>query len=127
METNKVEAAKTILVVDDDPDIREIIMMVLEGEGYHVAGLDNGTAVIETVQQIRPAMVLLDVQLGDLDGRDICRELKVEPATQAIPIMIISASHGWHALLEKQCNADDFMSKPFDIVELIDHVKRLAA
>lgn len=127
METNKLATAKKILVVDDDQDIREIIMMVLESEGYHVSGLDNGRAVIDTVHQIQPDIVLLDVQLGDRDGRDICRELKQFPTTQDIPIIIISASHGWHALREKECNADDFLAKPFDLTDLVGYVRRYAA
>jgi DNA-binding response OmpR family regulator len=120
-------AAKTVLVVDDDQDIREIIMFILEEEGFNVLGLNNGGAVVTTVQENRPDMVLLDVQLGDMDGRDICRELKHQPTTQHIPIIMISANSGWQALHEKQCEADDFLAKPFDVHELVDHVKRLAA
>jgi DNA-binding response OmpR family regulator len=120
-------SSKKILVVDDDKDIREIIMMVLESAGFEVSGLDNGKEVVDTVEQLRPDVVLLDVQLGDRDGREICRELKGQPATQAIPVIIISANHGWHALREKQCEADDFLAKPFDITELVEHVKRFAA
>jgi DNA-binding response OmpR family regulator len=127
MGNNSSISSKKILVVDDDRDIREIIMMVLESEGFEVAGLDNGTAVIDTVQQFWPDLVLLDVQLGDRDGRDICRDLKGQPATRAIPVIIISASHGWHALRKKHCEADDFLAKPFDITELVDQVKRYAA
>lgn len=67
---------KKILVVDDDQDIREIIMYVLGTEGYEVSGLDNGLSVLDTVAQIQPDILLLDVQLGDSDGCDICRELK---------------------------------------------------
>lgn len=126
MVTNNLTPSKKILVVDDDPDIREIIMMVLESEGFNVSGLDNGTAVVDTVRQIQPDIVLLDVQLGDSDGRDICRELKEKPDTQAIPVIIISASHGWQAIQEKLCNADDFLPKPFDVKELVDRVKRFA-
>jgi DNA-binding response OmpR family regulator len=118
---------KKILVVDDDRDIREIIIMILEAEGYHVSGLDKGEAVVTTVQETRPDLLLLDIQLGDRDGRDICRELKQHPATQAIPIMMISANHGRQSLCEKECNADDFLAKPFDITELVAHVKRFAA
>jgi DNA-binding response OmpR family regulator len=73
-------AAKTVLVVDDDQDIREIIMFILEEAGFSVSGLDNGGAVVSTVQETRPDMVLLDVQLGDMDGRDICRELNTNRA-----------------------------------------------
>jgi DNA-binding response OmpR family regulator len=127
MENYMSASPKKILVVDDDQDIREIIMMVLESEGFEVSGLDNGKAVIDTVQRFWPDLVLLDVQLGDRDGRDICRDLKGQSATRAIPVIIISASHGWHALREKQCEADDFLAKPFDITELVDQVKRYAA
>jgi DNA-binding response OmpR family regulator len=119
-------AAKKILVVDDDQDIRDIIMFILEAEGFEVSGLGQGNDVVPTVLRIRPDMVLLDVQLGDSDGRDICRELKGHAATEHIPIMMISASHGWHGLREKQCEADDFLAKPFDVSELVDHVKRFA-
>ncbi len=127
MERNSLKASKRILVVDDDQDIREIIMYILESEGYHVSGLDNGRSVVDTVHQLKPDIVLLDVQLGDRDGRDICRELKEEQATQAIPVIIISANHGWPSLCEKKCNADEFLAKPFDLSELVDHVRRLAA
>jgi DNA-binding response OmpR family regulator len=127
MEKKNIIASKKILVVDDDKDIREIIMYVLESEGFSVSGLDNGGAVLNTVHEIRPDIVLLDVQLGDVDGRDICRELKHGPNTQEIPIIMISASHGWDALWEKQCEPDEFLAKPFDVYELLNHVKRFAA
>lgn len=65
---------KKILVVDDD--IREIITTILEAEGYLVVGLDNGTAVHATLLEFGPEVVLLDVMLGDADGRDICKSLK---------------------------------------------------
>jgi DNA-binding response OmpR family regulator len=120
-------AAKKILVVDDDQDIREIIMYILQSEGFEVAGLDRGSAVVGTVQETRPDMILLDVQLGDMDGRDVCRSLKQEAATRDIPIIMISANHGWHGLQERKCEADDFLAKPFDLNELVNHVKRYAA
>jgi DNA-binding response OmpR family regulator len=121
------EVVKKILVVDDDKDIREIIIYVLQAEGYEVVALDNGEAVKGSVDAFRPDVILLDVQLGDMDGRDICRALKQQSSTQDIPIVMISASHGWPGLREKQCQADNFLAKPFDISELIAYVKRYAA
>jgi DNA-binding response OmpR family regulator len=124
---SKGNAPKKILVVDDDQAIREIIIMILESEGYQVSGLDNGREVLYTVKHDRPNIILLDVQLGDRDGRDICRELKQQAMTRDIPIIMVSANHGWPGLNEKECRADDFLAKPFDIRELVDHVRRLAA
>ena len=122
-----IAESKKILVVDDDQDIREIIMYILESEGYQVSGLDNGSGVLNTVAKIRPDVLLLDVQLGDSDGRDICRELKEQSTTQDLPIIMISANSGWEAIREKQCKADDFLAKPFDISDLVNHVRRFAA
>jgi DNA-binding response OmpR family regulator len=122
-----IAEGKKILVVDDDEDIREIIMYVLETEGYQVSGLNNGANVLDTVEQIRPDILLLDVQLGDRDGREICRELKETSTTQNIPIIMISAKYSWEGIREKECNADDFLAKPFDITDLLAHVRRYAA
>ncbi len=127
MENNILAVSKKILIVDDDPYIREIIMMILKLEGYNVAELDNGTAVINTVHEIRPDIVLLDIQLGDIDGRDICRELKQHSATRDIPVIIISGNQSWHAFLDNECNADGFLTKPFEMKELVDNIKRFAA
>ena len=118
---------KRVLVVDDDPDIREIIIYILESEGYCVSGLDSGRDVLSTVKNTLPDVVLLDVQLGDSDGRDLCRELKHQSDTKDIPIIMVSASHSWAACSEKQCHPEDFLAKPFDVKELIDHVRRFAA
>lgn len=102
-------------------------MMILKLEGYNVAELDNGEAVLTTVRETQPDIVLLDIQLGEIDGRDICRELKEHSATRDIPVIIISGNHSWHAFLNNECNADGFLTKPFEMKELVDNIKRFAA
>lgn len=116
-----------ILVVDDDNDIREIIMTILEMEGFAVTGLNNWSEVIQTVHGQRPDVVLLDVMLGDADGLEICQSLKDDPETRAIPVMIVSASHGYRQPGQPDCDADEYLRKPFDIQDLVAKVKRLAA
>lgn len=118
---------KKVLVVDDDKDIRELMHLILEMEGYAVTELDNGHDVLDAIQVWRPDVVLLDVMLGDTDGRDICKLLKSDPGMKDIPIIIVSASHGQHTMHEKQCGANDYLAKPFDMNDLIDHVRHFAA
>lgn len=116
-----------ILLAEDDQDIREIMTMVLSMEGYIVTGLDNGHEVLGTAQVQHPDVILLDVLLGDTDGREICRALKADANTRAIPVMIVSATHGYSDPGAAACGANDYLGKPFDIHELIARIKRLAA
>lgn len=117
---------KSVLVVEDDQDIREVIVAILEAEGYEVSSLGSGKEVIATVQRTLPDILLLDVMLGDMDGRDICKALKSAPATRQMPVMIVSATHGWGTRHEKQCMADDYLAKPFDLTDFLARVSGLA-
>ncbi|HEY4196285.1 MAG TPA: response regulator [Mucilaginibacter sp.] len=118
-------APVTILIVDDDPDIRSILVSILDMEGWHSVELDNGHDVFMTIQQQNPNVILLDVMLGDLDGRDICRELKNSTETKNIPIMIVSATHGYSDT--ESYGANDYLGKPFDLEDLVFKVKRMLA
>ncbi|SDE63905.1 two-component system, OmpR family, alkaline phosphatase synthesis response regulator PhoP [Mucilaginibacter pineti] len=123
----KIADPKKIVLVDDDSDIRDIMTFILESEGYTVIGLDKGLRALETITEVRPDLVLLDAMLGDMDGRDICKSLKQQAVTRAIPVVIVSASHGWHTAHEKKCGADNYLPKPFDIADLVSQVKQYAA
>lgn len=115
--------SKKILAVDDDNDILDVIQIILEDEGYEVSTLANGKYVFDMVDQNRPDLILLDVMLGGLDGRDICRALKENPDYKEIPVVMISASHNLNNLLLMPGAPDNFLAKPFDIDKLIDMVK----
>ncbi len=112
-----------ILVVDDDVDIRDILRTILEMDGYEVEGLDNGHTINDVIKTFQPKLILLDVMLGDMDGREICKLLKHAPETSAIPIVIISATHGLNKVNESLCRADDYIAKPFDIHELLSVIR----
>jgi len=115
--------SKKILAVDDDNDILDVIRIILEDEGYEVFTLANGKQVLELVEEKVPDLILLDVMLGGLDGRDICRELKAHEVFKKIPVVMISASHNLNNLLLMPGAPDNFLAKPFDIDRLIDMVK----
>lgn len=116
-----------MLIVDDNHDILEVLQIILEMEGYTVSCLDNGCEVEDAIGSYRPNLILLDIMLGSLDGRDVCKNLKNNPKTNNIPIIMISASHGISSLEEKTCKADAFIPKPFEIDHLVANVSRLIA
>jgi DNA-binding response OmpR family regulator len=118
---------RKVLIVDDNRDMVEVLQLILEMKGYVVVCLDNGEALVDAVEQIRPNLVLMDIMLGSLDGRDLCNNLKVNLATKEIPVIFISASHEAFALEGKSFGAEAFIPKPFEIADLVGNVERLIA
>ena len=113
---------KTVLVADDNEEILEVIQIVLEDEGYSVhASLDG--ACFRHMQGNLPDLILLDVLLSGEDGREICQQLKRDPRTKNIPVILISA-HSRASEAAQMSSADEFLRKPFDLDVLIDLVKK---
>ncbi len=109
-----------ILLVDDNEDLLMITQIILKGQGYETF---LATSIEESERKIKihqPQLLLLDVCIGDGDGRDFCRQLKSSADTSAIHIILMS---GDDLGLEKDCIGDDFLAKPFDFNELIEKVK----
>jgi DNA-binding response OmpR family regulator len=113
---------KRVLVIDDDEDILDIIRIILEDEGYQVTTLNNGTKVSENITASRPDLILLDVMLGGMDGREICKDLKSNALFNLIPIIMISASHNLQEQVLQPRFANAFIPKPFDIDNLVNVV-----
>ncbi|GAC1368720.1 MAG: hypothetical protein NVS2B12_28960 [Ktedonobacteraceae bacterium] len=113
---------KKILVVDDDEGIVEVVQIVLEGEGYQVQTSMDGENLNHLTSDM-PDLILLDVLLAGVDGRDICRSLKSNPATQHIPVIMLSA-HSDASRVADMSGADGFLEKPFDVDVLIDVVAK---
>lgn len=116
---------KRVLVLDDEPDIVTIIIMILTDSGYDIEGIGTGAELFGKVARFKPDLIILDVMLGEYDGRKLCVELKSDSHTKHIPILMISASHDLLSMQEKYCMPDDFLDKPFDIYELAAKVKNL--
>lgn len=113
---------RRILAVDDDKDILDVVQYILEDSGYEVDALSDGNLLFERIRANKPDLVLLDIMLGNLDGRDLCKALKTSVETRHIPVVLISASHAAGSLDQKGA-PDAFIAKPFDIDDLLGVVK----
>jgi len=111
--------SKKILILDDDSDILEILTIVLSEAGYEVKAIENGEAVFEDIANFRPDLILMDVMLAGMDGRIICRNIKGDPSTANLPVILISGTHDLAQSLHLPGAPNDFISKPFDIHNLL--------
>lgn len=106
--------AAKILIIEDEEDIIDLVSYSLTREGYVVEGLPDGNQLIENVLRIKPDLILLDLMLPGHNGYDLCKQLKQNPATAAIPVLILSAkSEESDVVVGLELGADDFIAKPF--------------
>ncbi|MBA2678082.1 MAG: response regulator [Ktedonobacteraceae bacterium] len=113
---------KRILVADDDPAIGDVLHLMLEEAGYDVEIQRDGHAV-QQMQEPFPDLLFLDIRLSGTDGRTICRYLKSQEATRALPIILLSASKDIRQIA-RDVGADDVLAKPFemgDALALVAH------
>ena len=115
---------KSILVVEDSDEIRELLGLVLEAEGYRVVSLDDGRDVVETARELSPALITLDLALPGKDGWAVVRELQEDPTTRDIPILVISAyTRELEAPLRRRVAR--VISKPFYITQVVTEVEEI--
>ncbi|MDF2431959.1 MAG: hypothetical protein JWP44_1590 [Mucilaginibacter sp.] len=118
--------AKKILVIEDDKDIRDTIVYILEEEQYEVIS-SGDSKILKTVSTIRPDLILMDNWLtewkSDANGQQLSRQLKTNPSTSHIPVIIISAVSNIKEIAEEGL-ADSYLQKPFDMGELLIMVNK---
>ncbi len=116
--------SERILVIDDDPDILQFVRMNLEMEGYDVATSQRGTEGVEAAFTTAPDLVLLDIMLPDVDGLEVLHRLQVSPATSHVGVIMMTArTQSQDRIKGLELGADDYVTKPFDIEELVARVK----
>ena len=121
---NAVETKKKVLVVEDEPDIRELVRYNLEQAGFRVVEADDGEAALQQVKREQPALVILDLMLPHGDGLEICRILRGTPETAATPIVMLTAKAAEvDRVLGLEFGADDYITKPFSPRELVARVR----
>lgn len=114
---------RRILAVDDDKDILEVLQFILEDFGYEVETLSDGHFLFDKIKTTSPDLILLDIMLGNLDGRQLCKDVKSKEETHNIPVILVSASHSIQESINQNGAPDAFIAKPFDIYELLDTIK----
>ncbi|WP_162618505.1 response regulator transcription factor [Pedobacter yulinensis] len=117
---------KTIFLLEDDPDISDILAYVLDNNGYRVKATGRVSDFCSDIEQQRPDLIILDVMLPDGNGIDVCHKIKHENKWKNIPVIMMSAAYSAKDNICKDCGADGFISKPFDINHLLQRVQALA-
>ncbi len=117
-----------VLVIDDDPVILELLRVNFEIEGFEVVSAGDGREGYERARADRPDLVLSDIMMPRFDGLQLLRQLKRDPSTKSLPVILLSAK-AQNAEVQQglELGADDYVTKPFDPLELIDRVNAVLA
>jgi DNA-binding response OmpR family regulator len=115
-----------ILVVDDEPEAVELVEFNLKGAGYEVSTAGDGAEALNKARRIQPNLVILDVMMPEIDGMEVCKLLRRDPATSTIPIIMLTAKASEvDRVLGLELGADDYVVKPFSPRELVLRVKKI--
>jgi len=118
--------ASTILIADDDDDIRDVIAFKLQVAGFRTLSADNGRSALTMAVETRPRIIILDVSMPQMDGLSVCYELHARPETAQIPVLMISGNDRPEDVDRGfAIGADDYLPKPFSQVEMLRRVNWL--
>lgn len=116
--------AMTILVVDDEEPIQELLKFNLENEGYNVLTAFDGPAALKIIEEKRPDLVVLDVMLPGMDGLEVCNQLRQNPKFRDLPVIMLTAKgEEIDKVLGLELGADDYLTKPFSPRELLARIR----
>lgn len=116
---------RKVVCVEDEPEMIDLIRLILSRKGFEVIGADGGVKGLATIRKEKPDLVLLDLMMPEMDGWQVYQQLKAEPATAEIPVIVVTAKAqnidkvlGLHI-----AKVDDYIPKPFSLQELVDRVE----
>jgi DNA-binding response OmpR family regulator len=116
---------KKILIVEDEESLLKLESILLTSKGYEVRGVPNGMAALESLKEEKPDLILLDIMLPEIDGFEVCRRIKSEPATKHIPIIMLTAKKSREDMARgEQVGADWYITKPFKSAMVIETIQR---
>lgn len=112
-----------VLIIDDDPDVRTVMNVLMTKQGYEVETAFNREDALSKLERFQPSVILLDVLLSGADGRELCREIKKNKERESIPVIMVSAHPGASENITNY-GADDFISKPINTQILLAKLDR---
>ena len=119
--------ARNILCEEDEPEMIDLIRLILSRKGFNVQGAAGGVEGIRLIRELRPNLVLLDLMMPDMDGWEVYQQMKADPALRDIPVIVVTAKAqnidkvlGLHI-----AKVDDYIAKPFSPQELLESVERV--
>ena len=117
---------KKILVVEDEPDILQLVKLYLEKEGFRTATAVNGAQALKKVKEDKPDLIVLDLMLPEIDGLEVCKRLRSVPDTAMLPIIMLTAkAEESDTVIGLELGADDYVAKPFSPKALVARIKAL--
>ncbi|WP_250036379.1 response regulator transcription factor [Paractinoplanes maris] len=118
----------TVLIAEDDEDVRELVAQRLAAAGYQTVTVDNGNAALTAANLQRPDLIVLDIDMPGLDGLTVCQQLQGLSRTSNIPVLILSArSRDLDRTHGRAMGASEYLAKPFDSADLVERVGQLLA
>jgi two-component system, OmpR family, response regulator VicR len=122
-----IEESRRIVYIEDEPEMIDLVRLILTRKGYEVIGANGGREGLDKVRQDLPDLILLDLMMPDMDGWDVYQQIKAEDMTKDIPVIVVTAKAqsidkvlGLHI-----AKVDDYISKPFSPQELVDSVEKV--
>lgn len=126
LEGESMDNKKTIMVVDDNPDIITIIKTILEGKGYNVISASSGPELLNLLKNQKPDLIILDIMMPEMDGLEVLTKLKGVTDTTAIPVILLTAKVQYEDVLGGyKLGADYYITKPFTSTQLINGINLL--
>lgn len=121
------ENARRVVYIEDEPEMVDLVRLILRRKHFEVFGASGGREGLDTVRKILPDVILLDLMMPDMDGWEVYQQLKADEATRAIPVIVVTAKAqsidkvlGLHI-----AKVDDYISKPFSPKELVDSLQKV--
>jgi len=114
-----------ILVVEDDPDLLEVVQLILEENNYKVFPLMTGRPIFRIIDEFKPDLILMDIKLDGMDGRAIFKEVRTRANTAHLPVILTSGGFSEDYIMREHLLSDDYLEKPFEMSVMLKKIEKL--